>query len=225
MPQPVVAIEQLVHRYESAASERPVLGGVSLVIYPGEIVVLTGPSGCGKTTLLTLVGALRSAQTGSLQVFGKQLVAAAPGALVAIRRRIGYIFQAHNLLSFLSARQNVQMALELHSTEMLAERSAAMLTAVGLADKLAAYPENLSGGQKQRVAIARALVNRPPLVLADEPTASLDSASGRAAVELLRDLAREQGTAVLLVTHDSRIHDIADRLVRMEDGLIVGGGA
>jgi putative ABC transport system ATP-binding protein len=140
-----------------------------------------------------------------------------------MRRKIGYIFQAHNLLGFLTARQNVQMAVELNhhiSQSTAISQSEDMLTSVGLQERTNYYPDNLSGGQKQRVAIARALVNHPPLVLADEPTAALDKQSGRDVVEIMQRLAKDQGTAILLVTHDNRILDIADRIVEMEDGLL-----
>jgi putative ABC transport system ATP-binding protein len=142
---------------------------------------------------------------------------------VQMRRNIGYIFQAHNLLGFLTAKQNVQMAVELNDNISQAEaiaKSKAMLGSVGLEERVDYYPDNLSGGQKQRIAIARALVNRPPLVLADEPTAALDKQSGRDVVEIMQSLAKNQGTTILLVTHDNRILDIADRIVEMEDGLL-----
>jgi putative ABC transport system ATP-binding protein len=184
---------------------------------------MTGPSGSGKTTLLSLIGGLRSVQEGSLKFLGDELSGTNQSKLVHIRRKIGYIFQAHNLLGFLTARQNVQMAVELNnniSQSAAISQSEEMLASVGLQDRINYYPDNLSGGQKQRIAIARALVNRPPLVLADEPTAALDKQSGRDVVEIMQRLAKEQGTAILLVTHDNRILDIADRIVEMEDGLL-----
>jgi putative ABC transport system ATP-binding protein len=184
-------------------------------------VLLTGPSGSGKTTLLTLLGALRSVQEGSLRVLGQELRGAKPNTLIQIRRQVGYIFQAHNLLRSLTAAQNVRMALELHnglSPQQVQQQAEAMLAAVGLGDRVHYYPEQLSGGQKQRVAIARALVSHPKLVLADEPTAALDSKSGREVVTLMEKLAREQGCTILMVTHDNRILDIADRVLHMEDG-------
>jgi putative ABC transport system ATP-binding protein len=184
---------------------------------------MTGPSGSGKTTLLSLIGGLRSVQEGSLKFLGEELVGVSQNKLVQMRRNIGYIFQAHNLLGFLTAKQNVQMAVELNDnisqTEAVA-KSKAMLGSVGLEERVDYYPDNLSGGQKQRIAIARALVNRPPLVLADEPTAALDKQSGRDVVEIMQSLAKNQGTTILLVTHDNRILDIADRIVEMEDGLL-----
>lgn len=200
---------------------------VGFDLNPGEIVLLTGPSGCGKTTLLTLIGGLRSVQAGTLSVLGQELHGASQRQRVEVRRNIGYIFQAHNLLRFLTASQNVQMTLDLQADlnwdERIA-RSHQMLEAVGLGDHLDYYPENLSGGQKQRVAIARALVGRPKLVLADEPTAALDRQSGRDVVDLMQQLAKEQGCTILLVTHDNRILDIADRILEMEDGRLVKGG-
>lgn len=221
--EPVIAIKNLNHYYGKGALKKQILFDINLEVYPGEIVIMTGPSGSGKTTLLSLIGGLRSVQEGSLKFLGVEMSGASQNRLVQIRRNIGYIFQAHNLLGFLSATQNVQMAVELndHVTQNEAiARSQAMLGAVGLQDKVTYYPDSLSGGQKQRIAIARALVNSPPLVLADEPTAALDKQSGRDVVEIMQGLAKEQGTSILLVTHDNRILDIADRIVEMEDGLL-----
>jgi putative ABC transport system ATP-binding protein len=203
---------------------RQVLQGVDLQVAPGEVVLLTGPSGCGKTTLLTLVGALRQVQQGSVQVLGHQLAGASRGERQRLRRSIGMIFQGHNLLRCLTAEQNVQMASDLLpglSYRARRDQAREWLRSVGLGDELHKLPHDLSGGQKQRVAIARALAAHPRLLLADEPTAALDSQTGREVVELLRSLAREQGCAVLMVTHDPRILDIADRLVRMEDGRLM----
>ena len=222
--EPVVAMRGVAHAYGAGALRRQVLAGIDLEIGAGEIVVLTGPSGSGKTTLLTLAGALRSLQEGSLRVLGRELAGAGAADRAAVRRGIGYVFQAHNLLDALSARENVLLALELHPRMGAAERGAradAMLAAVGLADHAAARPARLSGGQRQRVALARALAAGPRLVLADEPTASLDAENGRAVALLLERLARDQGLAVLLVTHDHRILDVADRVVHLEDGRLV----
>ncbi|AUT02619.1 DevA family ABC transporter ATP-binding protein [Aliinostoc sp. HNIBRCY26] len=221
--EPVIAISNLNHYYGRGALRRQILFDINLEIYPGEIVIMTGPSGSGKTTLLSLIGGLRSVQEGSLKFLGVELLGASQSKLVQIRRSIGYIFQAHNLLGFLTARQNVQMAVELNdhvSQEEAIAQAKAMLTAVGLENRIDYYPDNMSGGQKQRIAIARALVNNPPLVLADEPTAALDKQSGRDVVEIMQRLAKEQGTSILLVTHDNRILDIADRIVEMEDGIL-----
>ncbi|MEH2291785.1 DevA family ABC transporter ATP-binding protein [Nostoc sp.] len=221
--EPVIAIKNLNHYYGKGALRKQILFDINLEIYSGEIVIMTGPSGSGKTTLLSLIGGLRSVQEGSLKFLGEELVGVSQNKLVQMRRKIGYIFQAHNLLGFLTAKQNVQMAVELNNnisqTEAVA-KSKAMLGSVGLEERVDYYPDNLSGGQKQRIAIARALVNRPPLVLADEPTAALDKQSGRDVVEIMQSLAKNQGTTILLVTHDNRILDIADRIVEMEDGLL-----
>ena len=221
MSKPVISIHNLNHFFGNGQLRKQVLFDINLEINAGEIVIMTGPSGSGKTTLLTLVGGLRSAQFGSLKALGRELCGASSKELTLARRSNGYIFQAHNLHGSLTALQNVKMGLELHNhlslTEMH-ERSAKMLEHVGLGHRLNYYPDDLSGGQKQRVAIARALVSHPKIVLADEPTAALDSKSGRDVVNLMQTLAKEQGCTILLVTHDNRILDVADRIVHMEDG-------
>ncbi len=225
--EPAVALEGLCHWYGSGDNSRQVLQGVDLRIEPGEVVLLTGPSGCGKTTLLTLVGALRQVQEGSVRVLGHELRGSGRGERQRLRRGIGMIFQGHNLLRCLTAEQNVQMGADLlPGLSYRARRAMARewLRSVGLHDHLNQLPHDLSGGQKQRVAIARALAARPRLLLADEPTAALDSRTGREVVELLRGLARDQGCAVLMVTHDPRILDVADRLVQMEDGRLWDAG-
>lgn len=219
----VVKIHKLNHFFGEGKLTKQILFDVDLTLYSGEVIILKGPSGSGKTTLITLIGGLRSAQSGSLQVFGQELVGARKNKLVQTRRNIGYIFQSHNLLASLTARQNVQMSLELHDAieiKEIEQRAIALLEAVGLGEHIDYHPHNLSGGQKQRVAIARALVSHPKMVLADEPTAALDSKSGRDVVELMQRLAREQGCTILIVTHDNRILDVADRLVELEDGRI-----
>ena len=225
----VAAIEltNLCHWYGTGSMRRQVLQGVNLGVEPGEVVLLTGPSGCGKTTLLTLVGALRQVQQGSVRVLGQQLDGASRRERQQLRRSIGMIFQGHNLLRCLTAEQNVQMGSDLLpgvSYRTRRDQAREWLRAVGLGDELHKLPHDLSGGQKQRVAIARALAAQPRLLLADEPTAALDSRTGREVVELLQRLARDQGCAVLMVTHDPRILDVADRLVRMEDGLLLEAG-
>ncbi|QLE46268.1 ATP-binding cassette domain-containing protein (plasmid) [Nostoc sp. C052] len=220
----IISIQNLNHYFGQGALQKQILFDINLEIYPSEVVILMGQSGSGKTTLLTLMGGLRSVQEGKLKVLGHELYKANDQQLVQIRRNIGYIFQAHNLLRFLSACQNVQMSLELHKefdSQEAKAKSEVMLEAVGLGHRVNYYPDDLSGGQKQRVAVARALVSHPKLVLADEPTAALDSKSGRDVVELMQRLAKEQGCAVLMVTHDNRILDIADRIIHMEDGHLV----
>ena len=219
-----VRIESLSHWYGRGSMRRQVLQSVDLEIAAGEVVLLTGPSGCGKTTLLTLIGALRQVQQGDVSVFGRQLRGAGRGQRQKLRRRIGMIFQGHNLLRCLTAEQNVQMGADLlegFSYRARRDQAREWLRAVGLEDHLGKLPQDLSGGQKQRVAIARALAPRPQLLLADEPTAALDSGTGREVVELLKRLAREQSCSALMVTHDPRILDVADRLVKMEDGRLL----
>ena len=221
MNNPVIDIKQLNHYFGKGELRKQILFEINLTLKAGEVVILKGPSGSGKTTLLTLMGGLRSPQTGSLKVFGKELVGAKKHQLVKIRRNVGYIFQSHNLLDCLTARQNVAMSLELHpqySRGEIKQKTQEILEAVGLGDRMNYYPHNLSGGQKQRVAIARALVSRPKMVLADEPTASLDSKSGHDVVNIMQTLAKEQGCTILIVTHDNRILDVADRIVELEDG-------
>lgn len=217
----VVSIRDVSHRFGQGAGSRQVLCDVSAEIAAGEIVIVTGPSGSGKTTLLTLAGGLRSLQRGSIVAMGHELKGAGYEALVAARQRVGFIFQSHNLLPALTARQNVEMALHVRGAISAADartRANRMLSAVGLAHCRETRPHELSAGQRQRVAVARALVRDPDIVLADEPTASLDKQSGRDVVELLRALAKERSCAILLVTHDTRIIDVADRILTLEDG-------
>ena len=222
----VISMRDVSHFYGSGALRRQVLFDISCDIMPGEIVIITGPSGSGKTTVLTLAGALRSVELGSMRVLNQELNGAAYETLVQTRENIGFIFQAHNLLNSLTARQNVQMSLGLHhvSSGEARTRSTALLDAVGLHSQVDYLPAQLSGGQRQRVAVARALVREPKIVLADEPTAALDRQAGRGVVELLRQLARRQGCAILLVTHDNRILDIADRVMLLEDGRLSSFG-
>ncbi|TXS96091.1 ATP-binding cassette domain-containing protein [Parahaliea maris] len=212
------------YSYRSDLSQRRVLHEVSLDIQTGEIVILTGPSGSGKTTLITLMGALRACQSGELEVLGHQLHGAPQRRLTEVRRQVGYIFQQHNLLDCLSVAENVVMSLQLAeprlSRKEARERVARVLGEVGLEEHIDKSPAALSGGQKQRVGIARALAARPQLILADEPTASLDKDSGRNVIELIQRLCREEGTSVVLVTHDNRILDAADRILHLDDGEI-----
>jgi putative ABC transport system ATP-binding protein len=220
---PAICARNLQFFFGEGELRKQILFDVSFDVAAGEIVLLTGPSGSGKTTLLTLIGALRKVREGVLTVLSHQLHEASPAELVDVRRNIGFIFQQHNLLPFLTARMNVELMFQLHPEVRSAEareRSEEILMQVGLGHRLEYEPARLSGGQRQRVAIARALVTQPRLVLADEPTAALDGQSGRDVVELLRTLARERGCPILMVTHDHRVLDVADRIINMEDGRI-----
>src|ERR671936_1114147 len=221
---PAILIRELNFSYDEAGRPKQVLFDIDLDIWPGEVALLTGPSGCGKTTLLTLIGGLRTVQSGQLHVLGRELHGCATSVLTEARRPIGFIFQMHNLLDFLTARQNVQMALQLHAElnrEEMNARAHRMLDLVGLGQQADSYPAQLSGGQKQRVSIARALAGHPKLVLADEPTSALDSKTGREVIDLLVQLARKERCPILMVTHDNRIADMADRIISMEDGRII----
>ncbi len=224
---PAISMTDLNHYYGQGSLRKQVLFDINLQIARGEIIIMTGPSGSGKTTLLTLIGSLRSVQAGSLSILGCELSKASKEQMTLARRNIGYIFQAHNLLNFLTVYQNVEMALEIHDvTASEADtRIRHILTAVGLDHRMDYYPSDLSGGQKQRVAIARALVSQPKIILADEPTAALDKKSGRDVVEIMEQLAKEQGCTILLVTHDNRILDLADQIIYMEDGYLVNRDA
>jgi putative ABC transport system ATP-binding protein len=216
-----IKIEQLNFYFGEDDLRKQVLTDISLSIPKGQIVVLTGPSGSGKTTLLTLVGALRTLQEGSLNMLGNELVGLSNRDLINVRRNIGFIFQAHNLFASLTASQNVEMSVELTDKfKTKRQQAAEMLSKLGLGERIHYKPQALSGGQKQRVAIARALVNHPKVILADEPTAALDKASGRNVVNLMRDLCQEEGSTVLMVTHDNRILDVADRIINLVDGRI-----
>ncbi len=220
---PVISALHLNRYFGANELSKQTLFNINLDIYSGEIAIMTGPSGSGKTTLLTLMGGLRSVQSGSLKILGQEMRGASKRQLMQVRQQIGYIFQAHNLLTFLTAKQNVRMSLELHDEYLQDTDGLAtdILNAVGLGDRIDYYADGLSGGQKQRVAIARALICHPKIVLADEPTASLDKKSGRDVVEIMQRLAKEQGCTILLVTHDNRILDIADRIIHMEDGRLL----
>jgi putative ABC transport system ATP-binding protein len=220
---PPIIVQGLNHSYGKGELKKQILFDVSVEIQEGEIVIVTGPSGSGKTTMLTLVGALRSAQEGSVQILGEELLNAKASTLEKVRRQIGFIFQQHNLLAALSALQNVELGIRASGRYPRSEhrdRAKNMLNAVGLGERIHHKPDQLSGGQRQRVAIARALASEPSMLLADEPTASLDKESGREVVERMKVLAKEHGTTILLVTHDNRILDIADRIVHLEDGCL-----
>ncbi len=217
----LVDISALRHTYKVGKVSVEVLHGIDLTITAGSNVFLTGYSGSGKTTLISLIGCLRSVQQGSLKLLGEELHNANEAKLLTMRRRIGYVFQHFNLLEFMTIRQNVQQSLRLqhnYSAKQTCYLSEQMLDKVGLGNRVNAYPAELSGGQKQRVAIARALVHKPQLVLADEPTAALDSVTGREIIEVFQKLVKEQNSAALIVTHNTRVLDSADEILHMEDG-------
>jgi putative ABC transport system ATP-binding protein len=210
------------HFYGEGETKKQVLFDNVLRVRRGEIVIMTGPSGSGKTTLLTLIGTLRSVQQGSLKVLGEELRGIAPEATTELRKKIGFIFQAHNLFESLTAAQNVGMSTELQGVDPKTARPRieATLKRLGLGHRINYKPKSLSGGQKQRVAIARGIIHQPRLILADEPTAALDAESGREVVTIFQEMARNQGCTIVIVTHDNRILDVADRIVSMVDGYI-----
>ncbi|KZR87358.1 Macrolide export ATP-binding/permease protein MacB [Synechococcus sp. MIT S9509] len=224
---PLVEIRNLNHWFGDGDQRKQVLRSINLTVQPGEIPILLGPSGSGKTTLLTMVGGLRSAQDGSLRIFNEELREASKTNLTRLRRKVGFIFQAHILMPYLNSQQNVRLGLEVvpewleRGQAAMNDRCNEMLERVGLGERLEYFPSKLSGGQKQRVAIARALAASPQLLLADEPTAALDKDSCRDVVDLFRALARDNKTAIVMVTHDNKILDIADRIVKLEQGSLV----
>ncbi len=220
--QSVIRIKDLNHYFGEGETRKQVLFRNSLDIQQGEIIIMTGPSGSGKTTLLTLIGTLRRVQEGSLQVLGEELNGISARATTELRKSIGFIFQAHNLFSSLTAFQNVNMAAELVGMPRgeAKQRIEQLLTRLELGNRIHYKPRGLSGGQRQRVAVARGLVHRPKIVLADEPTAALDKQTGREVVTLFQEMARQQGCTIIIVTHDNRILDVADRIVNMVDGYI-----
>lgn len=221
---PPIQTQNLDHFFGVGDARKQAIFDINLTVARGSLTILMGPSGSGKTTLLTLIGALRDVQKGGIQVLDQELRGADKAALVTLRKRLGFIFQAHNLHESLTATQNVRMGLEVHGTgDPAKQRMAAhhILDLLGLSNRRDYLPGNLSGGQKQRVAVARALVSNPEIVLADEPTAALDKASGQTVVELLKALGRARGTTTVMVTHDPRILELADRIVTLEDGRIV----
>jgi putative ABC transport system ATP-binding protein len=219
-----INVAGLNHWFGSGEARIQAIHDVNLKVKRGSLTVLMGPSGSGKTTLLTLMGCLRDVQDGSVTLLGHELNGASADLNVVLRRRLGFIFQAHNLHGSLTALQNVLMGLQVHGTTDPSVQLAAarhMLKLLGLGDRTDYLPGNLSGGQKQRVAVARALVGNPEVVFADEPTAALDSESGTVIVEMLKRLGQVRGTTTVMVTHDNRILELAGRIVTLEDGRIV----
>ncbi|GFE64387.1 ATP-binding cassette domain-containing protein [Litoreibacter roseus] len=221
---PAITAEGLNHWFGTGEARKQAVFDVNLEIERGSLTILMGPSGSGKTTVLTLLGCLRDVQEGSVELLDTELNGAPEPLLVATRRRLGFIFQAHNLHESLSAEQNVLMGLQVHGkgdAHKQLEASRHVLGLVGLGDRMNYLPANLSGGQKQRVAVARALVSNPEVVFADEPTAALDKESGMTVVQMLKALGKTRGTTTVMVTHDNRILDMADRIIVLEEGRIV----
>jgi putative ABC transport system ATP-binding protein len=225
--QPVIEVERLRKVYAEGAETVEAVRDASLRVMPGEVVAIMGPSGSGKTTLLSMMGCLLRPTSGRIVIAGQEVQSLPERILPAVRQRhVGFIFQSFNLFTALTARENVQVAMEIKGVKGAAARAEAeaLLRRVGLEDRMRFLPRDLSGGQKQRVSIARALAGRPPLILADEPTGNLDSRTGHQVVALLRDLALEGRSAVVVVTHDTRLADVADRVCHLEDGVLTGAG-
>ncbi|MDT8853570.1 ATP-binding cassette domain-containing protein [Paracoccaceae bacterium Fryx2] len=219
-----ITVSGLNHSFGQGEARKQAIFDVSMQIRRGSLTVLMGPSGSGKTTLLTLMGCLRDVQDGSVRLLGHELHGATASLSQGLRKRLGFIFQAHNLHGSLTAQQNVLMGLQVHGPgdpALYGQAARHVLTLLGLGDRLDYLPANLSGGQKQRVAVARALVGNPEVVFADEPTAALDRDSGMTVVSMLKRLGAERGTTTVMVTHDNRILERADRIITLEDGRIV----
>lgn len=219
-----IRVQGLNHFFGEGEARKQAIWDVSLEIQRGKLTILMGPSGSGKTTVLTLMGCLRDVQDGSVELLGTELNGASEASLVHLRRRLGFIFQAHNLHESLTATQNVLMGLQVHGKgDPAKQRTAAthILGLVRLADRVDYLPGSLSGGQKQRVAVARALVSNPEIIFADEPTAALDKESGHTVVQMLKQLGQERGTTTVMVTHDNRILELADRIITLEEGRVV----
>jgi putative ABC transport system ATP-binding protein len=221
--QPAIAVRDVTKTYTEGAASAPALRGVDMDVQPGELVMLVGPSGSGKTTLLSIMGCILSPSTGSVRIAGKEVGDLSQKQLPSVRlEHIGFVFQGFNLFPTLSAGENVELMLDLKgvSGDPAKQRAGELLEQVGLGEKYDSFPADLSGGQKQRVGIARALAGDPQILLADEPTAALDSQTGRNVIQMMSDLAHDRGRAVVVVTHDTRVLEFADRTVRIEDGLI-----
>jgi len=225
MTEPVIETVDVVKLLGTGAAQVEALRGVSLALKGGELTLLMGPSGSGKTTLLSILGCMLTPTRGTVRVDGRSTQGAGPEELAKLRReRVGFVFQSYHLFPTLTAVDNVRLALDVrgeNSARAVAKSSDA-LARVGLSHKLNAFPLELSGGEQQRVAIARAMVGSPSAILADEPTAALDSENGNAIMTLLADVAKDSTRGVLVVTHDPRILRFADRVVRIEDGRLVG---
>lgn len=225
MTTPTLEAHDVVKELGKGAGKVIALNGVSLSLVQGELTLLMGPSGSGKTTLLSILGCILTPTSGTVRVAGELTSGLRPEQLASLRRKyIGFIFQSYNLFPTLTALENVRIALDVIGRKgyPAAQRAEEVLREVGLGNRLQNYPANLSGGEQQRVAVARAIASSPPVILADEPTAALDSENGHAVMALLARIAKEQNRSVLAVTHDPRTLGYADRVVRIEDGKIVG---
>jgi len=221
--QPAIAVRQLTKKYQEGASGTLALRGIDLDVHAGEVLMLMGPSGSGKTTLLSIMGCILTATSGSVRIAGREVVGLREKELPALRlENIGFVFQGFNLFPTLTAGENVELMMDLKKVPaaQAKKRAHELLDQVGLGEKYGSFPSDLSGGQKQRIAIARALAGNPGIILADEPTAALDSHTGRNVMEMMSGLAHKRGRAVVIVTHDSRVMSFADRIVRIEDGAI-----
>ena len=222
----VVVAKNINYAFDVGSARKQVLFDVDFQLQRGEFVILTGPSGAGKTTLMTLIGALRSLQSGSLSVLGTKLAGLDAAGQREIRRKIGFIFQDHNLFDALTAFQTLSLAMEVTGSRPprseTRRRASALLSLLGMEKLIDSKPRQMSTGQKQRVAIARALINEPPMIIADEPTASLDADTAGLVIDLLKKLVDVAGASILMVTHDSRIFRAANRIVTMVDGRIAG---
>lgn len=221
--QSAISVRQLTKKYEEGADGTFALRGIDLDVRAGELLMLVGPSGSGKTTLLSIMGCILTATSGSVRVAGREVVGLSEKQLPPLRlAHLGFVFQGFNLFPTLTAAENVELILDLKRVPALSARNRAreLLEQVGLGQKYDSFPADLSGGQKQRVAIARALAGDPEIILADEPTAALDSHAGRTVMEMMSDLSHQRGRAVVIVTHDSRVLGFADRIVKIEDGMI-----
>jgi putative ABC transport system ATP-binding protein len=220
----VLEATDITKTFREGSETVPVLNGVSLELHPGEVVALEGPSGSGKTTLLSIVGCILTPSEGELVIDGQRVDRRKPEKLPAVRKKsIGFVFQQFNLFPALTAHENVEYALNVKGIDGREARQEAdrVLDAVGLGDRKNFLPRDMSGGQKQRVAVARALAGRPPILLADEPTANLDSHVGMQVLEMFRDLAKKENRALLIVTHDPKVRTISDRVLRIQDGQLV----
>ena len=218
---PVLEATEVVKVFEEGSQRVEVLRGVSMTVAPGEVVALEGPSGSGKTTLLSIMGCILTATSGDVVIAGERVAADRPAQHREIRRRsIGFVFQQFNLFPALTALENVEYALNVKGVKGRRAHEGAKdaLARVGLGDRLHFLPRDLSGGQKQRVAIARALAGSPLVILADEPTANLDTAAGTQVLELFRDLAKSESRGLVIVTHDPKVRAVADRVVGIRDG-------